>query len=59
MRAHGLPSFPRPEITDHEGQQVAFMDPSNAIVSSPSYVGASETCAPILPPPERDGEAQP
>jgi hypothetical protein len=59
MRAHGLPDFPRPTMTDHEGQQVAFMDPSNAIVSAPSYASASKTCAPILPPPVRDGEAQP
>jgi hypothetical protein len=59
MRAHGLPNFPRPTITDHEGQQVAFMDPGNAIVSSPSYGSASKTCAPILPPPVQDGEAQP
>jgi hypothetical protein len=59
MRAHGLPSFPRPTITDHEGQQVTFMDPSNAIVSSTSYASASKTCAPTLPPPVQDGEAQP
>ena len=59
MRAHGLANFPWPTITDHEGQQVAFMDPSDAIVSSPSYAGAGRTCAPILPPPVQDGEAQP
>src|SRR5271154_3685445 len=55
MRAHGLPAFPRPETTDHEGQQIAFMDPSDAIVSSPSYASASKTCAPTLPPPVQDG----
>jgi len=59
MRAHGLPNFPRPAITDHEGQQVAFMDPSDAIVSSPAYASAGKTCAPILPPPaRRTGEGQ-
>jgi len=31
MRAHGLPSLPRATVTDHEGQQVAFIGPSNAI----------------------------
>lgn len=30
-RAHGLPSLPRATVTDHEGQQVAFIGPSNAI----------------------------
>jgi len=59
MRAHGLPNFPRPTITDHEGQQVAFMDPSNAVISSPASGRASNTCASILPPPLQDGDAQP
>jgi hypothetical protein len=59
MRAHGLANFPRPTITDHEGQRVASMDPSDAIVASPSYASASKTCAPILPQPVRAGEAQP
>jgi hypothetical protein len=59
MRAHGLPRFPRPTITDHEGQQVAFMDPSSAIVSSPAYGSASKTCASLLPPPLQGGEPQP
>jgi hypothetical protein len=59
MRAHGLPNFPRPAITDHEGQQVAFMDPSSAIVSSPAYGSASKTCASLLPPPLQGGEPQP
>jgi hypothetical protein len=59
MRAHGLPGFPQPTITDHEGQQVTFMDPSSAIVSSPAYASASKTCAPILPPPVQGGEPQP
>jgi len=59
MRAHGLPKFPRPTITDHGGQQVAFMDPSNAIVSSPAYGSASKACAPILPPPVQGDESQP
>jgi hypothetical protein len=59
MRAHGLPSFPRPTITDHEGQRVAFMNPSSAIVSSPAYGSANKTCASILPPPVQSGEPQP
>jgi hypothetical protein len=59
MRAHGLPSFPRPTVTDHGGQQVAFMDPSSTVVSSPAYGSASKTCASILPPPLQGGESQP
>jgi len=59
MRARGLPGFPQPTITDHEGQHVTFMDPSSAIVSSPAYTSASKACAPILPPPVRAGQPQP
>jgi hypothetical protein len=36
MRDHGLPTFPDPSMTDHNGQQIAYLAPSDAMVASPA-----------------------
>lgn len=59
MREHGVANFPSPTTTDHNGQQVTFMDPTNSVVSSPAYSTANRTCAPILPPPPQAQNAEP
>jgi len=51
MREHGVANFPSPTTTDHNGQQVTFMDPTSSVLSSPAYNEANNRCAPILPPP--------
>jgi hypothetical protein len=51
MREHGVSDFPSPTMTDHNGQQVAFMNPSSAVIASPAYKIANKVCATILPPP--------
>jgi len=59
MREHGVANFPNPTSTDHNGQQVTFMDPTSSVLSSPAYRGANKTCAPILPPPPQSQNAEP
>jgi len=49
MRDHGLPTFPDPSMTDHNGQQVAYLAPTDAMVASPSYEQANRACQAILP----------
>ena len=59
MREHGVANFPSPTTTDHNGQQVTFMDPTSSVLSSPDYGTANKTCAPILPPPPQSQNAGP
>jgi hypothetical protein len=49
MREQGLLSFPDPSMTDHDGQQVAYLAPSDAMVASPAYKKADRACHAILP----------
>ena len=49
MRDHGLPTFPDPAMSDHNGQQVAYLAPTDAIVASPAYKQANRACRAILP----------
>jgi hypothetical protein len=49
MRRHGLSSFPSPATTDHDGQPVAYLAPTNALVASPAFKLANKDCQQILP----------
>jgi hypothetical protein len=55
IRDHGLSNFPDPSMTDHNGQQIAYLAPSDALVASPAYKSANRACQAILPVP---GDAQ-
>jgi hypothetical protein len=50
MRGHGLASFPDPAMTDHNGQQVAYLATPSALVASPAFKTANKTCQRILLP---------
>jgi hypothetical protein len=51
MRDHGLPSFPDPTMTHHDGQQVAYLTATTPIDPSPAFETAQNACRGILPPP--------
>lgn len=51
MREHGLPSFPDPTMTDHDGQSVAYLTATISVDPSPAFKAAQKTCQGILPPP--------
>ena len=51
MRDHGLPSFPDPTMTDHNGQQVAYLTATIPVDPSPAFKSAQSACRGILPPP--------
>jgi hypothetical protein len=50
MRDHGLPSFPDPSKTDHNGQQVAYLGTSDSVETSPAFKTADKVCQKILAP---------
>jgi hypothetical protein len=50
MRAHGVPSFPDPAMTDHDGQQVAYLATPSALIASPAFKRANKICQRILTP---------
>jgi len=50
MRQHGLSNFPDPSMTDHNGQQVGYLAPSNSLVASPAFNSANNDCQRILLP---------
>jgi hypothetical protein len=50
MRDHGLPSFPDPSMTDHNGQQVAYLDTPDSLQASPAFKAADKVCQKILAP---------
>ena len=50
MRDHGLPSFPDPTMTDHNGQQVAYLATPSSLVASPAFKAANKVCQKILAP---------
>ena len=51
MRDHGLSSFPDPTMTDHDGQQVAYLTATIPVDPSPAFKSAQNACRGILPPP--------
>lgn len=51
MRHHGLSSFPDPTMTDHDGQQVAYLTATIPVDPSPAFKNAQQACQRILPPP--------
>ena len=50
MRKQGLPSFPDPSMTDHNGQQVAYLDTPDSLRASPAFKAADKVCENILTP---------
>lgn len=51
MRSHGLPSFRDPMMTDHDGQQVAYLTATISPRPSPAVASAQNACRGILPTP--------
>ena len=51
MRDHGLASFPDPMMTDHDGQQVAYLTATIPVDPSPAFNSAQNDCRGILPSP--------
>jgi hypothetical protein len=51
MREHGLSSFPDPTMTDHNGQQVAYLAVTIPADPSPAFKSAQNACRGILPRP--------
>jgi hypothetical protein len=58
MRNHGLPSFPDPTMTDHKGQQVAFLAVTIPVDPSPAFKNAQKACRGILPTPNNTSPTQ-
>jgi hypothetical protein len=58
MREHGLSSFPDPAMTDHDGQQVAYLSASIPVDPSPTYKSAQQSCRGILPTPSNASATQ-
>jgi hypothetical protein len=58
MRNHGLSSFPDPTMTDHNGQQVAYLTATIPINPSPASKSAQNACRGILPTPINASAAQ-
>jgi hypothetical protein len=50
MRDHGLSSFPDPSMTDHDGQQVAYLPTPDSLMASPAFKVANTVCQKILTP---------
>lgn len=50
MRNHGLSNFPDPSMTDHDGQQVAFLATPSSLTASPAFKSANRVCQAILSP---------
>jgi hypothetical protein len=58
MREHGLPSFPDPTMTDHNGQQVAYLTATIPINPSRAFKSAQNACRGILPTPNNTSPTQ-
>ena len=58
MRDHGLSSFPDPTMTDHNGQQVAYLTATIPVDPSPAFKSAQNACRGILPPPINSSPTQ-
>jgi hypothetical protein len=52
MRQHGVPDFPDPKVTQHDGgTSIAMMVPKND-AAAPAFKTAQKDCQGILPPPQ-------
>jgi hypothetical protein len=58
MRDHGLSSFPDPMMTDHNGQQVAYLTATIPVEPSPAFKSAQQACRKILPTPSNANTTQ-
>jgi len=58
MRDHGLASFPDPAMTDHDGQQVAYLTATIPLDPSPAFKRAQTACRGILPTPSNVSPTQ-
>ncbi len=58
MRNHGMPSFPDPTMTDHNGQQVAYLTATIPTHPSPAFKSAQNACRAILPTPSNISPTQ-
>ena len=50
IRHQGLPSFPDPSMTDHNGQQVGYFARPSSLVASLAFTSANNACQAILLP---------
>jgi hypothetical protein len=50
MRGDGVTGFPDPSMTDHNGQQVAYLATSSSLAASPAFKHANKVCQRILTP---------
>jgi hypothetical protein len=50
MRDNGVTGFPDPSMTDHDGQQVAYLATSSSLAASPAFKRANKPCQRILTP---------
>jgi len=50
MRGNGVTGFPDPSMTDHNGQQVAYLATPSSLVASPAFKRANKVCQKILTP---------
>lgn len=50
MRGSGVTGFPDPSMTDHNGQQVAYLATPSSLVASPAFKRANKSCQKILTP---------
>jgi hypothetical protein len=58
MRNHGLPSFPDPTMTDHNGHQVAYLTATIPVNPSVEFKSAQNACRGILPTPNNISPTQ-
>jgi hypothetical protein len=58
MREHGLSSFPDPTMTDHDGQQIAYLSATIPVDPSPVFKHAQKACGGILPTPSNADQTQ-
>jgi hypothetical protein len=50
VRDNGLPLFPDPSMTDHNGQQIAYLPTPSSLIASPAFKRANAVCQRILTP---------
>jgi hypothetical protein len=50
MRGDGVTGFPDPSMTDHNGQQVAYLPTASSLAASPAFKHANTLCQKILTP---------
>jgi hypothetical protein len=50
MRGDGVTGFPDPSMTDHNGQQVAYLATPDSLTASPAFKRANKLCQRILTP---------